>query len=358
MGGYAQGSGHSPLTSVWGMAADHVLSVQLVTADGRFITADAETNPDIFWAVRGGGGSAYGVVTSMVFKAFPRIKVTTMQYNLTTDANFTHEKFWAAQRAYFDDFDKYAQLGYYSYFRVRHVGDEIFSDMTSWVAPNTSEADFRASVAPMFDKWQDIGVPFTPVIREYDNYADAWADGFPLEVWTVTMRQASRHIPRDNFLDEAKRNATFDAIRGVFEAGAHLILFNIRNPPGSELVDNAVGPSWRQVLMFALMFVTWNTTDSTDYVTELSRNLTYEWNPRWKALTPGSGTYQSESDYIEPDWQESFHGANYPRLYQLKQQWDPQGVFYAQNAVGSEDWEMSELIMGHLPSQNSKLCRK
>lgn len=37
------------------MAADHVLSIQLVTASGRFINADAETNPDLFWALRGGG---------------------------------------------------------------------------------------------------------------------------------------------------------------------------------------------------------------------------------------------------------------------------------------------------------------
>ncbi|OAK94813.1 FAD-binding domain-containing protein [Phaeosphaeriaceae sp. SRC1lsM3a] len=358
VGGYIQGGGHSPLTSIWGMAADHVLSIQVVTADGRFVVADAETNTDLFWAIRGGGGSTYGIVTSMTIKAFPQIKVTTMRYNMTTSGNFTQDKFWAAQRAYINNFDYYASLGYYAYYRIRHVNGEIFHDMTSWVAPNTSEADFRASLAPLVAKWKTLGVPFNPIIQEYDNFSDAWADGFPQEAWTWTMRQASRFFPRENLLDDSTRAASFDSLREVFDEGANLIMFNIRNPPGSTSIDNAVNPAWRKVLMFALMFVTWDPANSTEYVTQLSRNLTYEWNSRWRKLTPGSGTYMSESDYIEPDWQQSFHGANYGRLYALKQKWDPEGVFYAQNAVGSEDWEMSEMLLGHLPSQNSRLCRK
>ncbi|KAF2732609.1 FAD binding domain-containing protein [Polyplosphaeria fusca] len=358
IGGYIQGGGHSPLTSIWGMAADHVLSINLVTASGTFITANSTQNTDLFWALRGGGGSTYGVVTSMVIKAFPKIPVTTMRYNISTGGNFTQAKFWEAQKVYVDNFEKYADLGHYAYYRVRHVNGEIMHDMTSWVAPNTSATNFRASIAPLLEKWKSVGANLDPVIEEHDNFADAWEAGFPQEAWTWNMRQASRFFPRSVLANDTSRAASFDAIKKVFEEGANLIMFNIRNPPGSEAIDNAVNPAWRKILMFALMFVTWSPTDSVDYVTQLSRNLTYEWNPRWKALTPGSGTYMSESDYIEPGWQESFHGSNYPRLYDLKKKWDPEGVFYAQNAVGSEDWVMGETLLGHLPSQNSKLCRK
>ena len=340
------------------MAADHVLSIQLVTADGRFITADADTNPDLFWALRGGGGSTFGVVTSMVVRAFPKLRTTTMMYNVTTGTNFTHDQFWAMQRAYVDGFETYADLGYYSYYRIRHVGGEITHDMGSMVAPNTTAAEFRRTMQPLFDRWAQIGVPFQPVIREYDNFNDAWVEGFPQEAWTWTMRQASRFVPRGVIADGQKRGAMFDAIRGVFDEGANMIMFNMRNPPGSSAIDNAVNPAWRDLLMFAIMFVTWNVTAPATYATQLSRNLTYEWNPRWKALTPGSGTYMSESDYIEPDWQQSFHGDKYPRLLSIKQKWDPESVFYATNAVGSEEWQLSGTIMGHLPSQNSKLCRK
>ncbi|KAF1962195.1 FAD-binding domain-containing protein [Byssothecium circinans] len=358
IGGYIQGGGHSPLTSIYGMAADHILSINLVTANSTFLAANATHNTDLFWAIRGGGGSTYGIVTSMLLKAYPRIPVTTMRYNMTTSRTFPRAKFWQAMKAYIDRFEEYADLGHYSYFRIRHVNGEIFHDMASWVAPNTSATDFRASIAPLLRIWHDIGVPFDPIITEYDNFSDAWEEGFPQEAWTWNMRQASRFFPREHFTNDTKRLQSFEAVKEVFEEGANLILFNMRNPPGSEALDNAVNPAWRKVLLFAIMFVTWAPGDGREFVERLSRNLTEVWNLRWRALTPGGGTYMSESDYIEPDWQQSFFGDKYPRLYKLKQEYDPEGVFYAQNAVGSEDWGLSEVLLGHLPSQNSRLCRK
>lgn len=55
-GGYVQGGGHSTYASFYGLAADHVLQINAVTSDGRFVSADAQTNSDLFWAFRGGGG--------------------------------------------------------------------------------------------------------------------------------------------------------------------------------------------------------------------------------------------------------------------------------------------------------------
>jgi hypothetical protein len=55
-GGWVLGGGHGPLTSLRGLGADQVLSLNVVTADGRFITADLNQNQDLFFALRGGGG--------------------------------------------------------------------------------------------------------------------------------------------------------------------------------------------------------------------------------------------------------------------------------------------------------------
>jgi hypothetical protein len=55
-GGFFQGAGHSTYTSYLGLAADHVLEINAVAADGRVVTANAERNADLFWAFRGGGG--------------------------------------------------------------------------------------------------------------------------------------------------------------------------------------------------------------------------------------------------------------------------------------------------------------
>ncbi len=54
-GGWQAGGGHSTLGSLYGLGSDQVLSLQVVTADGRFVTADTNTNEDLFYALRGGG---------------------------------------------------------------------------------------------------------------------------------------------------------------------------------------------------------------------------------------------------------------------------------------------------------------
>ena len=56
-GGFMQGGGHSSYASYYGLAADHVLSIQAVLASGEFVTINEEENEDLFWAFRGGGGS-------------------------------------------------------------------------------------------------------------------------------------------------------------------------------------------------------------------------------------------------------------------------------------------------------------
>ena len=67
--GYTLGGGHGWLSRKYGLACNSVVGAELVTADGELLRADRENEPDLFWALRGGGGS-FGVVTALEFELY------------------------------------------------------------------------------------------------------------------------------------------------------------------------------------------------------------------------------------------------------------------------------------------------
>ena len=70
VGGYLQGGGVGPLMSKYGLGCDNVVAADLVLADGRLVRASAQENPDLYWAIRGGGGN-FGVATAFEVALHP-----------------------------------------------------------------------------------------------------------------------------------------------------------------------------------------------------------------------------------------------------------------------------------------------
>lgn len=96
--GLTQGGGWGHSARMLGLACDSLTEAELVDARGRFITASEASHPDLFWALRGGGGGNFGVITSLCYRLTPsilRVTYVNIRYpGIDEDTAFCFLKTW------------------------------------------------------------------------------------------------------------------------------------------------------------------------------------------------------------------------------------------------------------------------
>ncbi|KAK7932153.1 6-hydroxy-D-nicotine oxidase [Apiospora marii] len=359
-GGYMAGGGHGPLMSLYGMGADSVLGLDVVLPDGRFVTADETQNTDLFWALRGGGGSTFGVVTGMALKLHPASSFSGVTFELASGPGTenSNEVFWRAMYAYWRKFPAYAERHTYGYSIMFPTETGFTWSMLPWLVPGMPLAEFKDMVAPLFEEWTALGLNFTPNYFEHDNFYDTWKAHFPAENVAVDrVRTASRLFPRKNWDDEDLLTATMDAVRSIIEEGSALVHYNIQGLAPEGTPANAVNPAWREAVMFGIIGYAWDESTTPEEFEAGNRKISRDWMERLRKVTPGGGGYLNEGDVMEPDPGQAFYGSNYERLLEIKREVDPWDVFWAQTAVGSERWYVTRQE-DWLTRQTGRLCRK
>ncbi|KAK0617778.1 hypothetical protein B0T17DRAFT_495718 [Bombardia bombarda] len=375
-GGWFTGGGHSPLSSTYGLGVDQVLSLDVVTADGRYVTASPTANQDLFFAVRGGGGSTYGIVTSAIVKAHPSTNLTIASFTFTLNPSApptpveapspaatiaSSSAFWAGFNAVFAFGAPVADAGGYLWTNGIKVSNTSYLMQVRAQMVGISPPQAAAFVQPLLATLNALGIPVsitTPTTTVYAQQPNPSTGGGP-----GNSRFASRLFPRASWDNATLFNATMTAAREAVEAGYTFHGLNMSPTKkvaatGGELPLAGVNPVWRDAVMHADVFDTINMATATPAEADAANARLNGVMDKIRAATPGGGAYFNEAGgELEPDWQHSFFGTNYDKLLKVKRERDPWGVFWAPATVGSESWAVELAVQGGLKNQNGRLCR-
>jgi hypothetical protein len=119
--GWFTGGGHGPLSSSYGMGADNVLEATLVLPSGDIVTTNACQHPDLLYAIRGGGGSTFGIILSATMKAHPTPQTTHHTFFLSTKGRNYQKEFYDTAAWILSEFPRLKEAGLQGYFGFRKV---------------------------------------------------------------------------------------------------------------------------------------------------------------------------------------------------------------------------------------------
>ncbi|KAG9251786.1 uncharacterized protein F5Z01DRAFT_683115 [Emericellopsis atlantica] len=344
-GGYTQGGGHSTLSTAYGLAADQALEYEVVTADGAILTASPKENKDLFWALSGGGGGNYAVVTSVVVRAHESGNVGGGSMQILA-SDVTPATYAAIIAKFHELAPKMADSGA----TIMYILNGLYFSLTPVTVVDSTGDYVRNEVLGEFiDFLEENNVKYaagfsTLAFRDhYDRYLGPLPWG---SLSSSDYQYGGRLIPRSVVEDEpAKLSGAVISLlpEGVIAVGT---LGNFTPP---HAVSNAVHPKWRSTLIQLQLLTQWSTKpEDWDAMLANQARMTNDYVPRIKAVTPDGAAYMNEADFHEPDWKNAFYGEGYEQLVKTKKEWDPKGLFWTLKGVASDQWTVAE---------DGKMCR-
>ena len=302
--GLTLGGGVGWLVRKYGLTCDNVLSMQLVTADGDILTANGVSNPEIFWALRGGGGN-FGVVTSFLYRAYP---ISTVTGGLIV---YPRGQAAAVIRHYRDVMAS-APDELTAYAGLIHTPDGMPA-----VAVIACHCGGRAQAERDLQPLRGFGAPLLDAIQEMPMPAmqtlldDAFPDG-TFNYWKST------------FIDELSDEVVDTIVQHANRAGSPLsaVVIELYSGAASRIGRGDTAFAQRQGKFDIGIMAQWTDAADSDRHVAWTRSL-------FDALKPHSSgfllNFLDEED-AERTVRAAF-GDNYPRLREVKRQYDPTNFF-------------------------------
>jgi FAD binding domain/Berberine and berberine like len=372
--GLIQSGGFGSFSKHYGMAAAGLLEAEVVTADGKVRIANACTNSDLFWAMKGGGGGTFGVISKLT------LRVRDLP-EFAGGANFTvrasSDDAYRRLILYFVGFyrealfnDHWGEQAHFSQdnkleISMVHLGldsaqsQKVWQPFFNWLAQSSGAYTIESGrvIGSMpFRRWWDVDWRkehhhnvFQADSRPGVSPNNVWWNGDGGQVGWVVWGFESLWLPATLLQADSQEklaNALFSASR-FSEVELH---FNkgLAGAP-SEAIEDARDTAMNPAICdsFALAIIADGQGPAypgiPNHEPDVTKgrkaaNAVHRCMNELRAVAPNGGAYVSESNFFESNFSHSYWGTNHGRLAAIKKKYDPDDLFFVHNGVGSERW--------------------
>jgi hypothetical protein len=317
--GLTLGGGHGLASRKFGLTCDNLLSAHLVDANGNELNASATENPDLFWALRGGGGGNFGIVTEFTFKVHPVDRV--IAFRIVWPNNYP-----TASLKAFQSFAKSApdELGFV-YVMSGGQGHITGIRCTGLYLPKTAgQTPTVSKLKALLDPLLSVGDPtLTTKQFSYIEAARYFAgNGDPDRVYFKGKSDYSvGALSSDGvatFIKALRNSASPVAV--IFEAYGGAI---------NRVAETDTAFPHRGTTRFCMQYYSeWSASSSTNKNVAAIRALYAAMRPH----LPGY-SYVNYIDLDLTDYAPAYYKGNLPRLQAIKQQYDPDNFFHFAQSI-------------------------
>ncbi|MFD9119861.1 FAD-binding oxidoreductase [Streptomyces bottropensis] len=326
--GLTLGGGHGVASRAYGLTCDSLTQATLITADGKQLTANATTNKDLFWALRGAGNGNFGVVTEL------RFKTHTAPQGVTAYLTWP----WSRAAAVVKAWQEWGPT----------QADEIWSSchLENGGGPSVAVAAFSlgtyGDLENALDRLADrVGTPARSVSLRRRSYEDAMegyagCGSFSTDAkchlpGSTPGRSPQGALGRETY---AARSDFFD--RSISSAGIQTLLTQITGVKGGagSIALTALGGQVNRVSPTATAFVHRRSRMLAQYLASWKSGASGTTAQSWLTTAHRSMTrhasgaaYQNYTDPTLTDWRKAYYGDAAPRLTTLKKKYDPNRFF-------------------------------